>query len=336
MIELAPEIATHLGDGLAAFDRIFALTGKVFRHVEGRQTLRVVIGNQTYFLKRHHGYGWKRIFRSLTAGRWPVLSARNEFNAIRQLDEVGVPSVEVVGFGERGRNPATRQSFLLMRELSECRDLEKICREWPQQPPSPKFRQHLAEAVATTTKLMHDAGVNHRDYYLCHLWLSLPTVRQDDLDLIRRPQVKPIINGVAQKEHEPIGVGIEGCHSSAPLRLQIIDLHRAMLRRRVPLFWLIKDLAGLLFSAWDFGLTKSDCIRFVRTYRGRPIREVLADERWLWRCVIWRAQQLFRKTYQREPDLILQIPKVRRRSRQQQTTVRSDLYDVSTPTRRAA
>lgn len=336
MIELAPEIVTHLGDGSAAFDRIFALTGQLYRHVEGRQTLPVEIGGETYFLKRHHGYGWKRIVRSLLAGRWPVLSARNEVEAICRLNAVGISSVDVVGFGERGRNPATRQSFLLMRTLSDCRDLEKICREWPQQSPSPVFRREVIEAVAETTKRMHDAGVNHRDYYLCHLWLELSSVRVSDLELIRRPLIKPKINGVTQAEHEPIAIGIVGNRSQAPLRLHVIDLHRAMLRRRVPLFWLIKDLAGLLFSAWEYGLTKSDCVRFLRAYRGRSTRDVLADERWLWRCVIWRAVQLFRKTHRGEPKVMLVVPKVRRRAIEQQPTNHGDRDSLTAPARRAA
>ena len=336
MIELAPEIAMHLGDGPVAFERVFALSGQLYRHVEGRQTLRVEIAGETFFLKRHHGYGWKRIIRSLLAGRWPVLSALNELKAIRRLNDIGVPSVEVVGFGERGRNPATRQSFLLMRELSGCRDLEVVGREWPRQPPSPKFRRSVIEAIAATSKRMHDAGVNHRDYYLCHLWLELSSVPTSDLEQIRQPQIKPLINGVRQDEHEPVAVGITGTTSQTPLRLRVMDLHRAMLRRRVPMMWLIKDLAGLLFSAWEYGLTKSDCVRFLRVYRGRAARDVLADERWLWRCVIWRAAQLFRKVHRCEPAVMLAVPKVQRRMALSRTITHDDQQSLSKPARRAA
>src|SRR5439155_26955713 len=131
-------------------------------------------------------------------------------------------------------NPATRQSFLLTRELHSCRDLEKLCAQWPSHPPTQAFRRALIESVASITRRMHAAGLNHRDYYLCHLWLEQ---------------------------------GSGGSSTPPPVRLRIIDLHRAMRHRRVPLFWLIKDLAGLLFSAWDSGLTKSDCLRCMREYR---------------------------------------------------------------------
>ena len=299
MIELAPEIMAHLGSGADTFDRVFALAGDVSRHVEGRQTLRVKIGGQAYFLKRHHGYGWSFILRTLLSGHRPVLSALNEVDAVRCLEHAGVSTVEVVGFGERGRNPATRQSFILMRELTGCQNLEQLCGQWRSQPPAPAFRRALIEAVAATTRQMHAVGLNHRDYYLCHLWLKC------------------------------------GSDAAESFRLHVMDLHRAMRHRRVPLWWLIKDLAGVLFSAWDCGLTKSDCVRFVRAYRDCSTREVFATERWMWRVVIWRATQLFRKTHRRIPPVKLQVPKVVHRSTGDDLE-KSNKRDIATSERKAA
>ncbi len=272
MLELAPEILAHLDDGDTAFDRVFSLMGQVFRNVEGRETLRVEIGGQPYFLKRHHGLGWKLIAKTLLACRWPVLSAGNEVLAIRALQLAGIPTVEVVGFGDRGRNPAKRQSFLLMRELQDCCDLGTLCATWAEHPPDPAYRRAVIDAVANVTRRMHAAGVNHRDFYLCHLWLYQ-------------------------------------ARGQAP-RLCVMDLHRAMRHRRVPVWWLAKDLAGLLFSAWDCGLTKSDCVRFLRAYRGSSAREVFALESWLWQIVLLRAVRLFRKIHRREPAMSLIVPRV--------------------------
>jgi heptose I phosphotransferase len=295
MLELAPEISAHLDDGDTAFDRVFSLTGQVFRNVEGRETLRVEIGGRPYFLKRHHGLGWKLIAKTLLACRWPVLSACNEVLAVRALQQAGIPTVEVVGFGDRGHNPATRQSFLLMRELQNCRDLGTLCATWAEHPPAPAYRRAVIDAVANVTRQMHAAGVNHRDFYLCHLWLDRSSM--DDVQQLS-----------------------DGWRSAAPAlpaapRLCVMDLHRAMRRRRVPVWWLAKDLAGLLFSAWDCGLTKSDCVRFVQAYRGRSTREVFASERHLWQVVLWRAARLFRKTYLRKPAMSLNVPRVCRKPR---------------------
>ena len=277
MLELSAEISAQLGTGDAAFDRIFQLTGQEFRNREGRETLRVEIGGEFYFLKRHCGYGWKFILKTLLTGGFPRISARTEQEAIQRCQKAGISTVEVVGCGERGRNPATRQSFLLMRELRGCCDLEQLCQTWPTDPPAPKFRQALMEAIGNTARRMHAAGLNHRDFYLIHLWLKQPT--SDD----------------------------------GELRLHVIDLHRAMWHRRVPLYWRIKDLAALLFSARDCGITKSDCLRFIRAYRGKSLREVFTEEPALWRLVLLRSNRMFRKHNHRQPDGELRVPRLQRR-----------------------
>ncbi len=279
MIELSSEISAHLGIGATAFDRIFSLVGQRFRFREGRETLRVEIGGQNYFLKRHHGYGWKWILKSLLTGGYPIISALSEVAIIRRLKRIGIPSVEVVGFGQRGRNPATRQSFLLMRELVGCHDLDKLTSSWPTQPPTPKLRRVIVESLATTARAMHSAGINHRDFHLDHLWFE-PATAEDS-----RP------------------------------RLHVIDLHRAMHHRRVSLYWRTKDLAGLLLTAWDRGITKSDCLRFVLHYAGRSAREVFRTDRLFWRIVVWRADRLFRREFGHPPPQPLIVPKVVERSR---------------------
>ena len=277
MLELSTEIAAQLGTDDAAFDRIFQLTGQEFRNREGRETLRVEIGGEFYFLKRHCGYGWKFILKTLLTGGFPRISARTEQEAIQRCQKAGILTVEVVGCGERGRNPATRQSFLLMRELRGCCDLEQLCQTWPTQPPEPKFRQALMEAIGNTARRMHSAGLNHRDFYLIHLWLEQPT--SDD----------------------------------GELRLHVIDWHRAMWHRRVPLYWRVKDLAALLFSARDCGITKSDCLRFIRAYREKSLREIFTEESALWRLVLLRSNRVFRKINHRQPDGELRVPRLQRR-----------------------
>lgn len=59
--------------GADAFDRLMSLPGERYRDGPGRQTLRVEIGGQAYFLKRHHGVGWREIVKNLVQLRLPVL-----------------------------------------------------------------------------------------------------------------------------------------------------------------------------------------------------------------------------------------------------------------------
>ena len=220
-----------------------ALDGKVFRELDGRRTLRTEVAEHPYFVKTHRGVGWLEIFKNLLSLRLPIIGARNEWEAIRRLHELGVGTMVAVAYGTRGLNPAQRQSFLITEELSSTINLEDFCRDWKNQPPLAKIKHALIGKVAELARKMHGGGVNHRDFYLCHLRLSLP-IPPDTEDL----------------------------------KLSVLDLHRAHIRAEVPRRWRDKDLAALHFSSLEIGLTRRDRLRFLRAYFARPLRAILRDE----------------------------------------------------------
>jgi hypothetical protein len=92
--------------------------------------------------------------------------------------------------------------------------------------------------------------MNHRDFYICHFLLD-------------------VTHGC---EHLDIN----------SLRLYLIDLHRAQIRRNTPERWIIKDLAALYFSSKDIGLTKHDLLYFVKIYTNKPLRELMKSEIKFW------------------------------------------------------
>ncbi len=238
------------------FDQVDALDGEIYRKVARRRTLRTVIGDKAYFAKIHFGVGWGEILKNLLQGRLPVLGAGNEYRAIKRLGEVGVPTMEVALYCESGANPAQRRSAILTGALDNTESLEHF------QPASPTFKRRLIREIGLIAKGMHEAGINHRDFYLCHFLMD--NDRGDPL-------------------------------------LRIIDLHRAQLRARVPERWLVKDLGGLLFSAFNQTLTHRDLLRFVRVYTGRPLRELTHDLPF-WRKVIRRAKKLYLQDHDAVPD----------------------------------
>lgn len=263
MIELRPDIHTHFpGSEAAVFDRVMNLDGEVFRSIARRRTLRLTLDGKGYFAKIHQGVGWKEIVKNLFQLRLPVLGARNEWRAIRRLDELGVATMTIAGFGERGVPPAWLQSFLITDELANTASLEDYCRSWPTDPPPVRLKRALIEKVANIAERLHNNGVNHRDFYICHFLL--------ELDSATAP------------------------YSPGKLVLSLIDLHRVQLRSRTPRRWIVKDLAGLYFSSMDIGLTRRDLLRFMRSYRGRPLREILVGERRFWKAVTVKAQWLYR------------------------------------------
>jgi len=233
-----------LWQGCDAFEAVDALHGEIFRELEGRRTLRTVVEGRAYFVKIHHGIGWREIWKNLLSGRLPVLGAANEWKAIARLEQLGVATLRVAAYGERGRNPARRHSFIVTDELVPTISLEDYCRNWLQQPPQPALKRALIRQVAGIARHMHEGGMNHRDFYLCHFLLHL-----------------------------------DPAPSSTALRVSLIDLHRSQVREHTPRRWRDKDLAALYFSALDIGLTRRDLLRFVREYFPGPLRTTLEAER---------------------------------------------------------
>ncbi len=244
---------TNAWRGRNPFAAAKALQGTVYRDKEGRRTLRCEIEGRGYFLKLHQGVGWSEIFKNLLQGRAPVLGASNEYHAIRALEQLGLDTLAVAGYGRRGVNPATQLSFLITDELTDIESLEDFCARWPQQPPSFALKRKLIERVATIARKLHAAGINHRDFYLCHFLLD--TRAPIDAEAI------------------------------ATNRLYLMDLHRAQIRAQVPERWLIKDLGGLYYSALDIGLNRRDVYRFMRSYRQITLRELFGAEAPFWRKV---------------------------------------------------
>jgi heptose I phosphotransferase len=242
MVELKAPFDS-LWQGKDAFVEASRLQGDVFRELESRRTIRFEVNNASYFLKWHQGTTLKEVVKNLVSLRLPVLGADREWNAIHRLKALGVDTMEGVAFGQKGSNPLRRTSFIITEDLSPAVSLEDYCADWAVNPPARAIKRMLIRRLAIMVRKMHLGGVNHRDCYLCHF-------------LLRQP-----FNGTEED-----------------MKLSVIDLHRAQIRRQVPQRWRDKDLIGLYFSSQNIGLTRRDVYRFMEIYFDRPLREVLIDE----------------------------------------------------------
>ncbi|MDR0996890.1 MAG: lipopolysaccharide core heptose(I) kinase RfaP [Zoogloeaceae bacterium] len=229
--------------GKDPFAEVARLSGEVFRDLDGRSTFRIEQAGKGFFVKRHSGIGWREILKNWSKGKAPVLGARQEFAAIERLHALSVPTMTAVAFGERGRNPARQESFLITEELAPTVDLEVFTQRWPETPPPLALKRALIKTLAGLIGKMHAGGVNHRDCYLCHFLLRT--------DPLPTPEA---------------------------LGLSVIDLHRAQCRTVTPRRWRDKDLAALNFSAQAIGLTRRDVYRFLHAYFQQPLRRILAEE----------------------------------------------------------
>lgn len=251
--------------GKDPFAEVQRLRGEVFREVKERTTLRFELNGKSYFLKLHRGIGWKEILKNWSQFNRPVLGAEQEYHAILRLQQLKVETMSVAAFGEQGENPAKKLSFIITDDLVGTENLEDYCRSWPQQPPQPKFKRLLVERIARISRTIHENGLNHCDYYICHFHLNIGNLP------------------------EP------GLITEDDVHLHLIDLHRMRQRENMPIRWAVKDIGGLYFSAMEIGLTKRDLLRFMRLYRGKPLRETLFEDKEFWQAVDQRAQQLYAK-----------------------------------------
>jgi len=257
-MEMPSQLSSALG-GEDVFEQVMGLEGEVHRDMPGRKTIRVELDGSSYFIKQHFGVGWREILKNLIALRMPIIGAETEWQAIRRLDELGIATTPAIAFGYRGCSPASRQSFVITRDLGGIVSLEDYCRDWATRPPDLATKRRLIREVARIARTLHDNGLNHRDFYLCHFCLDA-----------RRLEAGEVY-------------------------LYLLDLHRMGMHRHLGRAERMKDMAALYFSAMDCGLSERDRLRFIRLYRGCPLREALSLERRFWLDVSARAIRLYAK-----------------------------------------
>lgn len=235
------------------FDYCMSIRGEVFKASPGRTVYRFIHRHYPYFIKIHTGVGWVEILKNLSQGKLPVLGANNEWAAMARLRMMGLNTLKPVGYGVRGSNPAKQESFLITHELTDTVSLEELTAHWHGVSPNIVVKRALINELASVMKIMHEGGVNHRDCYLCHFRLEMK-------------------GGFAALRLDK-------------LKLVVIDLHRAQIRRKIPTRWQVKDLAGLYFSSKNIGLTRGDLWRFMKAYTGKSCRDIVASQAALWRNV---------------------------------------------------
>tara|TARA_A100001011_G_scaffold395005_3_gene488767 strand:+ start:4467 stop:5282 length:816 start_codon:yes stop_codon:yes gene_type:complete len=259
-----PEFS-HLFNDQNLFEQTTKFDGKLFRSLENRRTTRVEKDGQRFFVKCHFGVGWREIFKNLFQLRWPVIGAGNEFKALTKLKLLGVSSLTPVLFVSEGLNPAYQRSCIITKALEGTKSLEDM---FESQDVTFSLKYSLARKLGLIARTLHENGINHRDFYLCHFHY--------------------VVNG-----KEP--------------SLYLIDLHRAQLRNRTPARWRIKDIGGLFFSGFNYNITPRDVFRFMNVYSGKTLRRTLIEDAGFWREAYKRAIRLYLQDHENLPGWIIRM-----------------------------
>ncbi len=280
-VYLSDELVSHY-DRPLDIQNIMQTEGEIIREAPGRQTVLFSHDNKNYYIKSHTGVGWGEILKNLSYLKKPVIGAQNEWHGIHHLGRINIRTMTPAGYGMVNRNPARRKSFVITEALEDTISLEEFCGRWSSNPPQDKhevrFKRWLIDQLARITRVMHNSGANHRDYYLIHF-------------LLRRAY---------DKNHHL---------STDKSRLFLIDLHRMQLRKRTPYRWRVKDVAGLYFSSMDMNLSARDLYRFMSIYMGKSLREALAEDSRFWKDVQRRGQRVYRAEQRRRKPALAQTHK---------------------------
>jgi len=260
ILELENKFARYfIGDCAYIFNTIMALEGEKYRDFKDRSTIRFVKKNNAYFIKKHFGVSFFEIVKNLFFLRLPITNAKPEWRAIKKLRDLNIPTMEPVGFGLKGISPLTQKSFIITKELTNTVGLKDICDGWAKQSPAFALKRDITITLAGIIRKMHINGINHRDLYICHFLV--------DTNFLRENKIK----------------------------LYVIDLHRAQIRRQVPERWLIKDLAGIYFSSLTYNANKTDVFRFLRIYFDDNIKNIFAKHKNLLNKIARRARRMYNK-----------------------------------------
>jgi heptose I phosphotransferase len=162
--------------GVDSFDDWMQLKGIVVKSaVRERSTQRLHLGGRSIYIKKHFFPGIAEILKNLLRLRVP-LGAFNEWQALLAFHANNIPTMTPIG---AGRKPffwkIDKESFLLTDDLGETNRLEdflKVNCTTPCRGTVLEKKRRILKNLADITRKMHHSGINHRDYYLCHILMD--------------------------------------------------------------------------------------------------------------------------------------------------------------------
>jgi hypothetical protein len=158
---------------LTTFDAIANYSGgQVAKNaVRERMTTRLELTDaggttRTLYLKRHRRPRVFELIKPFFRFTWPIVGARNEWEAILRFHAARIATMVPVALGESGG-----RSFLVTQAIEGCQKLTAWMESHKHALRNGELAtlRRIAAEVADVSRTMHAAGLHHQDFYLTHL-----------------------------------------------------------------------------------------------------------------------------------------------------------------------
>ena len=162
--------------GLHSFDDFMRSEGVVVKSaVRERSTQRLNVGGTTVYVKKHFFPGVREILKNLLRLQLPG-GALHEWRALLAFHANNIPTMIPICAGSKPLLwRIEKGSFLLTQDLGEASRLNDILKAngaIPTRGKKLETKKRILENLADITRRMHNAGINHKDYYLCHILMD--------------------------------------------------------------------------------------------------------------------------------------------------------------------
>ncbi|MDR3352074.1 MAG: lipopolysaccharide kinase InaA family protein [Zoogloeaceae bacterium] len=160
----------HLAAAFGSLDRVFALEGEALTRSSRSEVLRVTLAGTRYYVKRYQRSmardgrsNWRRALRYALLACLPRTRVRSEWQNLMRFAQWGIPTAEIVAFGEERRFGMFSRGALITRELENTQDLAELARRKDPRLRDRAWVRQVGDQIAACTRILHAHRFAHND-----------------------------------------------------------------------------------------------------------------------------------------------------------------------------
>jgi len=167
--------------GLDSIDAVFSFQGD--RHLDKpnlarhRTRIRFTIpaAGRVCFLKRYDAPPVLEQARNWLDHLHRASTADYDRLPAEQLNAAGIKTARVIAYGQQWAGIFERRSFVITEEIPKAHSLEQRLPEYFYDPctsENVRRKRRFIEKLADFARRFHETGLRHRDFYLCHIFMT--------------------------------------------------------------------------------------------------------------------------------------------------------------------